>query len=114
MVSYKNLTPGTEYKLVGVLMDKVTGNPFKVGDKEVTAESVFTPEKADGETVVKFTFDGSGITQAMEIVVFETLYLGEVKIAAHEDTNDEGQTVKIVPVTPGKPTTPKPLSTPAA
>ena len=108
VVSYKNLTPGTEYKLVGVLMDKATGNPFKVGDKEIKAETVFTPEKADGETVVKFTFDGSGITQTTELVVFETLYQGEVKIAAHEDINDEGQTVKIVPVTPGKPTTPNP------
>lgn len=108
VVSYKNLTPGTEYKLVGVLMDKATGNPFKVVDKEITAETVFTPEKADGETVVKFTFNGSGITQATEIVVFETLYQGEVKIASHEDINDDGQTVKIVPVTPGKPTTPNP------
>ena len=108
VVSYKNLTPGTEYKLVGVLMDKATGNPFKVGDKEIKAETVFTPEKADGETVVKFTFDGSGITQTTELVMFETLYQGEVKIAAHEDINDEGQTVKIVPVTPGKPTTPNP------
>ena len=108
MVSYKNLTPGTEYKLVGVLMDKATGNPFKVGDKEIHAEATFTPEKADGEVTVSFTFDGSGITQATEIVVFETLYQGEVKITAHEDINDEGQTVKIVPVTPGKPTTPNP------
>ncbi len=41
-------------------------------------------------------------------MVFETLYQGEVKIAAHEDINDEGQTVKIVPVNPGKPTTPNP------
>ena len=97
VVSYKNLNPGTEYKLVGVLMDKATGNPFKVGDKEVTAE-----------TVVKLTFDGSGITLATEIVVFEVLYQGEVKITTHEDINDEGQTVKIMPVTPGKPTTPNP------
>ncbi|ANU54255.2 hypothetical protein A4V00_09615 [Hungateiclostridiaceae bacterium KB18] len=108
VVAFKNLTPGKEYKLVGVLMDKATGNPFKVGDKEIRAEATFTTEKADGETVVKFTFDGSGITQATEIVVFETLYQGEVKIAAHEDINDEGQTVKVVPVTPGKPTTPNP------
>ncbi len=43
-----------------------------------------------------------------EIVVFETLYQGEVKIAAHEDIKDESQTIKIVPVTPGKPTTPNP------
>ncbi len=85
MVSYKNLTPGKEYRLVGVLMDKSTGNPFKVGDQEIRSEITFTPEKADGETVVKFTFDGSGITQATEIVVFEVLYQGEVEIAAHED-----------------------------
>lgn len=108
VVSYKNLTPGTEYRLAGVLMDKATGNPFKVNDQEIRAEVVFTPEKTDGETVVQFTFDGSGITQATEIVVFETLYQGEVKIAAHEDISDEGQTVKIVPPTPDKPTTPNP------
>ena len=108
MVSYKNLTPGKEYRLVGVLMDKSTGNPFKVGDQEIRSEITFTPEKADGETVVQFTFDGSGITQTTDIVVFEVLYQGEVKTAAHEDINDEGQTVKIVPTTPGKPSTPNP------
>ena len=108
VVSYKNLTPGKEYRLVGVLMDKSTGNPFKVGDQEIRSEITFTPEKADGETVVQFTFDDSGITQATDIVVFEVLYQGEVKIASHEDINDEGQTVKIVPTTPGKPSTPNP------
>ena len=44
-----------------------------MGGEEIHAESTFTPEKADGETVVKLTFDGSGITQATEIVVFEVL-----------------------------------------
>ena len=107
-MSYKNLTPGAEYKLVGVLMDKSTGETLKINNQEIRAEATFTPEKADGETVVKFTFNGSGITQATDIVVFETLYQGEVKIAAHEDINDEGQTVKIVPPTPDKPTTPNP------
>ena len=108
VVSYKNLTPGLEYKLAGVLMDKATGEPLKIDGQEIRDEVVFAPEKADGETVVQFTFDGSGITQATEIVVFETLYQGEVKIAAHENINDEGQTVKIVPPTPDKPTTPNP------
>lgn len=89
-------------------MDKATGEPMQIGDKEVTGETTFTPEKAEGEVNVSFTFDGSGITQATEIVVFETLYQGEAKIAAHEDINDEGQTVKIVPNTPGKPSTPNP------
>ena len=108
VVAFKNLTPGKEYSVYGILMDKNTGEALKVGGEEIHAESTFTPETTDGETVVKLTFDGSGITQATEIVVFETLYQGEVKIAAHEDINDEGQTVKIVPVTPGKPTTPTP------
>ena len=106
--SYKNLISGKEYKLAGVLMDKATGEPLKIGDQEIRAEATFTPENADGETVVQFTFDGSGITQATDIVVFEVLYQGEVKIAAHEDISDEGQTVKIVPPTPDKPTTPNP------
>ncbi len=76
---YKNLTPGTEYKLGACLWTR-RPQSVQVGDKEVRAEATFTPEKGDGETVVKFTFDGSGITQATEIVVFETLYQGEVKI----------------------------------
>lgn len=97
VVFYKNLTAGKEYTVSGVLMDKATGKAFLVDGKEVCSEVTFTPETADGEVTVSFTFDGSVITKETEIVVFETLYREETEIAGHADIEDENQTVTIHP-----------------
>lgn len=97
VVSYKNLTVGKEYTVSGVLMDKSTRKAFLVDGKEVCSEVTFTPETADGEVTVSFTFDGSVITKDTEIVVFETLYRDETEIAVHADIEDENQTVTIHP-----------------
>ena len=97
VVSYKNLTVGKEYTIKGVLMDKSTGKQFLVDGKEVCSEVTFTPETADGEVTVSFTFDGSVITKETEIVVFETLYREGTEIAVHADIEDENQTVTIHP-----------------
>lgn len=97
VVSYKNLTVGKEYTISGVLMDKATGKAFLVDGKEVCSEVTFTPETADGEVKVSFTFDGSVITKDTEIVVFETLYREGTEIAVHADIEDEDQTVTIHP-----------------
>lgn len=97
VVSYKHLTAGKEYTIKGVLMDKSTGKQFLVDGKEVCSEVTFTPETADGEVTVFFTFDGSVITKETEIVVFETLYREETEIAVHADIEDENQTVTIHP-----------------
>lgn len=97
VVFYKNLTAGKEYTVSGVLMDKATGKAFLVDGKEVCSEVTFTPETADGEVTVSFTFDGSAITKDTEIVVFETLYRDETEIAVHADIEDKDQTVTIHP-----------------
>ena len=97
VVSYKNLTVGKEYKIIGVLMDKSTGKAFLVDGKEVCSEVTFTPETSDGEVTVSFTFDGSVITADTEIVVFETLYRDETEIAVHADIDDKDQTVTVHP-----------------
>ena len=97
VVSYKNLTVGKEYTVSGVLMDKSTGKAFLVDGKEVCSKVTFTPETADGEVTVSFTFDGSVITKETEIVVFETLYREGTEIAVHADIEDENQTVTIHP-----------------
>lgn len=97
VVSYKHLTAGKEYTIKGVLMDKSTGKQFLVDGKEVCSEVTFTPETADGEVTVSFTFDGSVITKETEIVVFETLYREGTEIAVHDDIEDENQTVTIHP-----------------
>lgn len=97
VVSYKHLKAGKEYTVSGVLIDKSTGKPFLVDAKEVCSEVTFTPETADGEVTVSFTFDGSVITKETEIVAFETLYREGTEIAVHADIEDENQTVTIHP-----------------
>ena len=93
-VSYSNLNPGTEYIVKGVLMDKATGKPVKVGDQEVTAEAAFKPENASGTVDVKFEFDASSLA-GHTLVVFEELFQTEASIAEHKDITDEGQTIYI-------------------
>lgn len=104
-VSYEKLTPGKEYEIAGVLMDKATGKPFMVKGKEVTSTVKFTPDKANGTVEVKFTFDASNITKSTDLVVFESLYRDNVEIAVHADLKDKGQTVTIVPPAPKIPKT---------
>lgn len=94
-VSYENLTPGKEYDVKGILMDKKTGKPFKVKGKEITSTVKFVPDKANGKVEVTFTFDGSAIKKDTDLVVFETLYRDGVELTAHADINDKGQTVTI-------------------
>lgn len=97
VVSYKHLIPGKKYIIKGILMDKRTGKAFLVDGKEVCSEITFTPETADGELTISFTFDGSVITKDTEIVAFETLYRDGKEIAVHDDIDDKGQTVTIHP-----------------
>ncbi len=97
IVSYNNLTPGKEYTVKGVLMDKSTGEPLLVDGEEIRSSFTFKPDAPDGEITVTFVFDASGLTSAAEIVVFEGLYRDDVEIAVHADIEDEGQTVKITP-----------------
>lgn len=105
VVSYKNLTPGKEYTVKGILMNKSTDEPLLVDGKEIRSSFTFKPDTSDGEITVTFVFDASGLTTATEIVVFESLYRDDIEIAAHTDIEDEGQTVKIVPPTPDIPQT---------
>lgn len=96
-VSYTGLVPGKEYRATGVLMDKETGEKLLVDGKEITAETVFVPEAKNGSVDVTFIFDATGL-HGKEIVVFEDLYRENVLLATHADINDEGQTVKILPL----------------
>jgi len=98
VVSYKDLTPGKDYKLTGVLMNKATNDKLLIDGKEITAEATFTPKATTGEVEMTFTFDARELTAETEVVVFETLYRDGIEIAVHADIEDEGQTVKILPL----------------
>lgn len=92
-VSYENLIPGKAYVLKGILMDKGTGKPLIIDNKEVTAEKAFTPGQASGKVEIVFTLNSLGLL-GKELVVFERLYCDSVEIATHTDINDAGQTVR--------------------
>lgn len=115
-VYFYNLAIGQEYKLVGKLMDKETGEAVVAGGKQVTSEVTFKPSVSTGTQEVAFTFDANPLA-GKDIVVFETLYKVtkdkggkaiEEKIASHEDINDRNQTVTIAkePNEPNQPDQP--------
>ena len=98
VVSYTDLTPGKEYKLTGVLMNKATNDKLLIDGKEITAEATFTPKAPTGEVEMTFTFDARELTAETEVVVFETLYRDKLEFATHADITDGDQTVKILPL----------------
>ena len=98
VVSYTDLTPGKEYKLTGVLMNKATNDKLLIDGKEITAEATFTPKATTGEVEMTFSFDARELTAETEVVVFETLYRDDLEFAAHADISDADQTVKILPL----------------
>ena len=98
VVSYKDLTPGKEYKLTGVLMNKATNDKLLIDGKEITAEATFTPKAPTGEVEMTFTFDARGLVIETDTVVFETLYRDGLVFAVHADINDESQTIKVKPL----------------
>ena len=100
-VEYHNLVPGKEYTLKGSMQvkgekdGKPVATPLEVDGKPVTAETTFTPEKADGKVDVVFHFNSLTIPHDTEIVAFESLEKNGVEIAAHADIKDKAQTVTV-------------------
>lgn len=95
VVEYKHLVPGKEYTVKGVLMDKATGEPLLIDEKEIRSETTFTPDEPTGEVIVSFEFDARYIKKDTDIVVFESLYSENKELAVHAEIDDEGQTVTV-------------------
>ena len=95
VVEYKHLVPGKEYTVKGVLMDKSTGEPLLIDEKEIHSETTFTPDEPTGEVIVSFEFDARYIKKDTDIVVFESLYSEDKELAVHADIEDVGQTVTV-------------------
>ena len=95
VVEYKHLVPGKEYTVKGVLMDKATGEPLLIDEKEIRSETTFTPDEPSGEVLVSFEFDARYINEETNIVVFESLYSEDKELAVHADIEDVGQTVTV-------------------
>lgn len=95
VVEYTNLQAGKEYKVVGTLYVKETGEPLTDANGDaITVEAKFKPKTSDGSTTVTFTCNTSEIA-GKSIVVFEEVYLNGVLVAEHRDIQDEAQTIHI-------------------
>ncbi len=95
-LSYEGLVPGKEYTASGLLMDKETGKPYAdAAGNAVTADVAFIPAKAAGSVEVAFEFDCSGQNDR-QIVVFEKLLREGATVVAHEDLDDQAQTVTVM------------------
>ena len=92
-VSYYDLTPNEPYTFRGTVMEQETGEPLLADGQPVTAELEVTPTTASGTVEVTFTLDASQLA-GKSIVIFEKLFQGDTEVAAHEDIEDEGQTVR--------------------
>ena len=90
-VKYTNLTVGKEYEVSGRLMDKETGKELSPA---VTATTKFKATQSNGSIDIKFTLDASKLA-GKKVVAFEKVSEGGKLVAAHEDINDEGQTVVV-------------------
>ena len=90
-VKYTNLTVGKEYEVSGRLMDKETGKEL---NPAVTATTKFKATQSNGSIDIKFTLDASKLA-GKKVVAFEKVSEGGKLVAAHEDINDEGQTVVV-------------------
>lgn len=114
-VEYKDLLPGKNYKVQGVLMNKETGEELIVNGKTVDGKEEFTTEKSEdgglvsGKVDVVFDLDATEL-RGFDTVVFEDLHREKptinpeledkensnwVFITDHKDIEDEGQTVHI-------------------
>ena len=116
-VTYAGMKPGTKGKVTGILMDVSTGKALEVNGSTVTAEAEFTADKPEGTVTVEFSFDATDLG-SRTLVVFEDLYVNDVKVASHADLKDPLQTVKLTkpdepgnPGNPGKPGNPSNPST---
>lgn len=97
-VSYTGLAPECTYKLIGQIMDKTSGQVLvDASGREVTAQTDFIAEHTDADTALSFTFDASLLEDGHELVVFEKLYRDDEELAAHEDMDDEEQTISVTP-----------------
>lgn len=94
-VSYSGLTPGVEYRLEGVLMDKATEAPLTIDGSQVVQTASLVPSTSSGTADMTFTFDASALEDGTQLVAFEKLSLNEAPIASHEDLQDAGQTIVV-------------------
>ena len=89
-ITMKNLIPGQEYTVKGIVMDKDTG-------KAVSAEGTktFTAKKSKEQIVLSFTAKNDGSMEGHTLVLCDTMYHNNTLIKSHKDLNDKDQSIYV-------------------
>lgn len=89
-ITMKNLIPGQEYTVKGIVMDKDTG-------KTVSAEGTktFTAKKSKEQIVLSFTVKNDGSMEGHTLVLCDTMYHNNTLIKSHKDLNDKDQSIYV-------------------
>jgi len=91
-ITYRGLTPGVEYTVVGRLMRESDGSRTTIG-----GSATFTPTAANGTVQVTFTVPAGYAGE--RLVAFETMHEGSDSsgrvVARHRDLGDDAQTIVI-------------------
>ena len=93
-VTYKELIPGKEYTLKGIVMDKETGKAVLNNGKKVEFTKKFTADNANGRVDASVTFDAHHYRRH-RLVVFESLYYTDYLLTDHRDINDVDQSLDV-------------------
>ena len=100
-VEYKNLIPGTEYTLTGVLHKQEVNKKGDITDGGILTDTeqtmTFVPETANGFVDMTFIVDAGELSGAT-LVAFETLTKNGITVGTHTDITDEAQTVRLVEI----------------
>jgi len=101
-VHITGLHKGREYRVNGLLIDRISGEPIRDADgNEVTGETVFTATDETMEVTVDMTVDSTGFDAGGRTVAFETLSRTSpvhdeempVELQDHRDIDNADQTV---------------------
>lgn len=93
IVSFKNLVPNEQYRLVTMIADKNTSNLLVQPDGEsLRIETEFTPQNSDGTVQVNLQLGAEDLF-GRTLVAYEYLYKGDALVAVHADLQDLEQTI---------------------
>ena len=97
-ISFDKLMAGRDYKFVGKLINKRTGEEVKTN--EAIVYEVKNLPRSKGETTITITFDSSKYEDGDEFVLIYDIF-EDGKLAGFEkDLNNKAQSFKIVAITP--------------
>lgn len=88
------LKTGLEYTIKGRIIDKKTGSELLINGEPIEQIATITPEETCGEIEMFYPLNTTGLAGS-ELIIFESLYLGDQLLIAHTDLNNESESFSV-------------------